>query len=308
MPRSPADCLEAVVCRWEATGELPTGGKAAPRQGRGKTTIFLDESTVLQIRAVQPWYEPVEEAHAAWARTGCPVPELLVAGATKSHVFYLFRRAPGIVLAEALATANAVRAHTVLEAYGRAVASLCEVRSTRFGEFTEGLTGRGDDWWSFLCNRAHTYLPAVRPLVGETTAREVKQFWDTAPRTDVEPHVVYVDVSMTNALWDVSSGHLTVIDHDYLISGDPAFALARFWAVTLQDEWFTSFARGFGPLPAEVAWRAYRMLHLLELLSVPRQPGRPMEISAARLRTKLHHLLAEAPGRSSETLDTTRRR
>lgn len=287
-----ADRLEAIVRRWEATGEFPSGAQVAPVQGRGKITVALNGSTILQLRAVQPWYEPVVEAHEVWARTGCAVPELLVAGATAEHVFYLYRRAPGVVLAAALLTANAPDARGMLESYGRAVASLCDVRSTRFGEFDEGLTGRWNDWWSFLRNRALGYLPAVRPLIGEAIERELQQFWERAFGADVEPQVVYVDVSLTNALWDSASGRLVVIDHDYLISGDPIFALARFWALSLLDQWFRWFAGGFSRPLEEDSWNAYRMLHILELLSVPRELDRPVETSATQLLAKLRHLLA----------------
>jgi hypothetical protein len=273
--------------------------------GMGKSSFLLPSTDVLiQVREVQKWHEPVVEACRSWSRRGYRIATLVTTGRLGNVIYYAFTWISGRPLEAALSAHTKADQRLLLSAFGARARELCSIPTVDFGEFRCGFRGQFSTWSQFVLARMYQNLTTAHysgllPQGGFPYTRfmqRAREILDHTSRSSWNPRpmLVYVDVSLSNAL--ICTGNeITIIDYDYLISGDPLFALARFSIVVDDHDKFRWFAQGFGSeLPTDSdLFKIYQILHILELLATPSFGGNQILERRGRLQSSLISMLAD---------------
>jgi len=261
---------------------VPGGvGKATYRVGRGAISVAL------QIRALQPFHEPVAEAHTEWAAQSASVPRLLAWGGLTTDRFYVFQWIDGEPAAVRMRRLEHAAREALLRRIGAAFANLCRIPTTRFGYFRHGLEGSNASWLDFVAQ--HLRRNVLRARRARAITRDLeRRLLERLPSVHLylprceQPRLVYVDVSLENVIVEAASDRPVVVDHDYLISGDPGWVLARIDVLHGDTSLAAALTSEFREAVAATTCGLYRVCHALELLLL--EPGRGAQTPERRDR------------------------
>ena len=292
---------ETLVKYWEQHQELPQSRKIIEiKGGSGKKTYHIIKNTLsiaLQIRPHQPFYEPVVEAHSYWNTIS--VPKLLGWGSITGHHYYIFSWVDGIQAKRYIQKLASNKKKKVLIGIGTAFASLCKIPSTKFGCYRKKLTGEEKTWKDFVICRFHENIENAlnKNIISSKLAIHLHNHNLTLKTTKLQcdhPKLLYIDTNLTNVIMESSTHNPIIIDHDYLVSGDPAWVLARL-SVLFNDQNDAQYImKGFKQvldIEKSKYHQYFRIIHSLELSLLPINQGE----QTLRRRRRLMKIIKQDP-------------
>lgn len=277
---------ETLVKYWEQHQELPQSREIEEiKGGSGKKTYHIIKNSLsiaLQIRPHQPFYEPVVEAHSYWSsKNSVPVPKLLGWGSITGHQYYIFSWVDGIQAKRYIQKLVPENKKKVLMDIGAAFASLCKIPSTKFGGYRKKLIGKETTWKDFVIGRFHENIESAlnKNIIYSKLAAHLHNHNLILKTTSLEchyPKLLYIDINLTNVIMESSTYNPIIIDHDYLVSGDPAWVLARLSVLFDEKNDAQYIMKGFQQvlnIGKSKYHQYFRIIHSLELSLLPINQG-----------------------------------
>lgn len=244
------------------------------REAEWKNTYLLliqDRKFIIQIRKKVGFYEHVVEALKVWNKNKCKVSQLIYLEEGNDYIAYVFPYINGVVAKDIiLKKSNAENNKEILFNIGKAARELCTENTNGFGWLVDSFTGQFNSWYEYLNNIIMGNINKIMDISSKKDVDNIVALLNKSREklSFINPKLLYVDINLGNMI--LNDNGITIIDYDYLISGDTLWVAALF--EVLYDELDESeyFIKGFLYTKEKIdieLLSLYKILQLIQLIS-----------------------------------------